>query len=329
MRYNIYRAVYRIVPDRYGKWVSKYLRYANFSISPEIYVGFSLLYGLFLGLDIAIILYVWGFPALIALASILAAFLLFQAFLDSMVILISDARGKAVEEVLPDALQLMAANIRSGLPPDKSLLLAARPEFGPLEVEIRSAAKRTISGKPFDESLKGVSERIDSKLLERSVNMIIEGIRKGGELASLLEQTAEDIRHAKILLKEVSAYVLMYVIFIFFAGAMVAPLLYATSTYLVETMGKIGGMMPGAEVPTAKQVGTLKITRVQLSVEFLQIYSLSALTITSVFGGLIIGLIRDGHEKAGIKFIPIFFILSMGIFFIGKNLISSFLAISV
>lgn len=329
MRYNIYRTIYRIIPDRYGNWVAKYLRYANFSISPEVFVGFSLVYGLFLGLDIAVILYVMGFPTFIVLGSLLGAFILFQAFLNSIVVLISDARSKAVEEVLPDALLLMAANIRSGLPPDKSLLLAARPEFGPLEVEIRSAAKRTISGKPFDESLKGIGERIDSKLLKRSINMIIEGIRKGGELGSLLEQTAEDIRHAKVLLKEVSAYVLMYVIFIFFAAAMAAPLLYAISTYLVETMGKIGGAMPETDIPAPQQMGTLKITRVQMSGEFLQTYSLLSLTISSIFGGLIIGLLRDGHEKAGIKFIPLFFVLSMGVFFISKNFISSFLAISV
>ena len=329
MRYNIYRTICRVVPDRYGKWVAKHLTYANFSISPKVFVGFSLIYGLFLGADIAVILYVMGFPIFIVLASLAATFILFQASLNSVVILISDARSKAVEEVLPDALLLMAANIRSGLPPDKSLLLAARPEFGPLEVEIRSAAKRTISGKPFDESLKGMSEKVDSKLLKRSVNMIIEGIRKGGELGSLLEQTAEDIRQAKVLLKEVSAYVLMYVIFIFFAAAMAAPLLYATSTYLVETMGKIGGAMPEADIPTPQQMGALKITKVQMSGEFLQIYSLISLTITSVFGGLIIGLIRDGHEKAGIKFIPLFFILSIGVFFVSKNLIGSFLAISV
>jgi len=329
LRYNIYRIVYRIVPQSYRKWVAEHLKYADFSIDVERYVGFSILYGLFLAFDIAIILFVLKFSSLIVLASLFGTFLLFQAFFSSILILVSDLRRKAVEEVLPDALQLMAANIRSGLTPDKSLLLAARPEFGPLEVEIRRVAKKTISGEPLETALKGMSERIDSKLLKRSVNLIIEGIRKGGELGTLLEQTADDIRNAKVLLKEVSAYVLMYVIFIFFAAAMAAPLLYAISTYLVETMGKIGGLMPSAEIPTPQQMGTLRITKVQMSGEFLRNYSLIALTITSVFGGLIIGLIREGHEKAGIKFIPIFFALSIGIFFVVKNLVASFLAIAV
>lgn len=329
MRYNVYRAVYRIVPRSYKKWVAEHLRYADFSIPVQKYIGFSVVYGLFLAFDIALILFVLGFSALIVLASLPAIFLLFQAVFSTIVMLVSDLRAKAVEEVLPDALQLMAANIRSGLTPDRSLLLAARPEFGPLEVEIRRVAKKTISGEPLETALKGMSERIDSKLLKRSVNLIIEGIRKGGELGSLLEQTADDIRNAKVLLKEVSAYVLMYVIFIFFAAAMAAPLLYAISTYLVDTMGKIGGKMPFADVPVPEQVGTLKITKTQMSGEFLRNYSLAALSITSVFGALIIGLIREGHEKAGIKFIPIFFGLSMGIFFTVKSLVADFLAIAL
>lgn len=330
MRFSkIYRIVYRIVPQAYRNWVMQYLKYADFSIEPERYLGFSILYSMFLAFDISIIFFVLKFPMFIVFASWAVVFFLFQAFLLSILILVASARSKAVEEILPDALQLMAANIRSGLTPDKSLLLAARPEFGPLEVEIKRVAKRTISGEPLEESLKGMTDRIDSKILGRSVKLVIEGIRKGGELASLLEQTAEDIRHTKVLLKEVSAYVLMYVIFIFFAAAMAAPMLYAISTYLVETMGKIGGLLPGVEAPVPKQLGTLRLSRFQMSGEFLKNYSLLALTITSVFGGMIIGLIREGSEKAGIKFIPIFFALSIGIFFLAKMLVASFLAIGV
>ncbi|HKZ45529.1 MAG TPA: type II secretion system F family protein [archaeon] len=326
---KVYSYVYRLAPQGYKNWVTKNLKFADFSIEPERYIGFSIIYSLFLALDILIIFFVIGFPLLLVLAASVATFSLFQACLLSILILVSSARSKAVEEVLPDVLQLMAANIRSGLTPDKSLLLSARPEFGPLEVEIKKVAKRTISGEPLDESLQGMTERIDSRILNRSLKLVIEGIRKGGELASLLEQTAEDIRHTKILLKEVSAIVLMYVIFIFFAAAMAAPLLYAISTYLVETMGKIGGLLPGTASELPKQMGSIRLTRVQMSTEFLMSYSLMSLTITSIFGGLIIGLIKEGTEKAGIKFIPMFFIISIGLYFAVKMIVSSFLGLGI
>lgn len=327
MKYKIYKTVYRILPLRYKNWISSLLKYADFSITPEKYAGFSIVYSLCLASVIAILFFVLGFSLLLILASFFSTFFLFQAFLYSILILIAERRRKVVEEVLPDALQLMAANIRSGLTPDKALMLSARPEFGPLEVEIRKAAKRTISGETLENSLTKLSESINSKLLKRSVKLIIEGIKKGGELASLLEQTAEDIRHIKILLKEVSATVLMYIIFIFFAAGLAAPLLYSVSTYLVETMTRIGGLLPVTEVPVPGQIG-LTIKKVEIPVEFLRYYSLIAITITSIFGSLIIGLVKEGTEKAGIKFIPILFLLSLSIFLISRVLIEGMLAIS-
>jgi len=327
LRYKIYKTVYRILPLRYKNWISSLLKYADFSIAAERYAGFSIVYSLCLASVTTILFFVLGFSLLLILASFFSTFFLFQAFLYSILILISERRRKNVEEVLPDALQLMAANIRSGLTPDKALLLSARPEFGPLEVEIRRAAKRTISGETLENSLNKLSESINSKLLKRSVKLTIEGIKKGGELASLLEQTAEDIRHVKILLKEVSATVLMYIIFIFFAAALAAPLLYAVSTYLVETMTKIGVMLPEAEVPTPTQIG-ITIKKVQIPLEFLRYYSLIAITITSVFGSIIIGLVKEGTEKAGIKFIPIIFLISLTIFIVSRIMVEGMLAIS-
>lgn len=326
MKFKPYKATYRIAPGFYKRWISSYLKYADFSIAEEKYAGFSVIYGLVSGFAIATVLFILNFSIIFVVSSFFAGFLLIQAFFCSVLILVSERRKKATEEVLPDALQLMAANIRSGLTPDRALMLSARPEFGPLEVEIRRAAKKTISGKSLEESLRGISERINSKILDRSMKLVIEGIRKGGELGSLLEQTADDIRHIRILLKEVSAYVLMYVIFIFFAAALAAPALFAVSTYLVQTMTMLGGIFPG-EVPTPRQVGSLRITRVQIPAEFLMNYSLVALTITSIFGGLIIGLVREGTEKAGIKFIPLLFLLSFGIYFAVKTFVASMFAI--
>ena len=328
MKFNLYNKIYEIVPSAYGDWAKTYLIYADFSIKPENFVGFSVVYSIFLAFSIGFLCLALNLSAILILGSSIGSFLLFQAFLISVLILFSERRRKATEEILPDALQLMAANIRSGLTPDRALLLSARPEFGPLEVEIRRTAKRTISGDTLEDSLTGMSKRINSKLLDRSIKLIIEGIRKGGELASLLEQTAEDIRHIRVLLKEVSAYVLMYVIFIFFAAAMAAPLLYAVSTYLVDTMSRIGELLPTEEVPVPQQIGALKISRAQIPSGFLMTYALVALTITSVFGSFIIGLIREGSEKAGLKFIPVLFALSMSIFFITKTLVAGMIAIS-
>lgn len=326
---EIRKVIYHMIPSAYRNWVAKYLKYAGFTKDSEKYVSDSVLYGIILGLGAALLSVFLNFSTVFIPLMFVGTFLFVQIVFSSLLIIISDNRKKAAEEVLPDALQLMSANIRSGLTPDRALLLAARPEFGPLEVEIKKVAKRTVSGEPLENSLRSMTESINSKLLDRSINLIIEGIGRGGELAALLEQTSEDIRHTKALLKEVSSYVLMYVIFIFFAVAIGAPLLYAVSTYLVGTMGKIGSLVQVEKVPVPAEIGTLRISTAstKISMEFLTQYSLSALAITSIFGGLMIGLIKEGSEQAGLKYIPIVTLLSIGTFFLIKTAVATLINI--
>jgi flagellar protein FlaJ len=240
-----------------------------------------------------------------------------------IIVLIGEKRGSFAESVLPDALQLMSANIRSGLTPDKALLFAARPEFGVLEKEIKLAASKAVAGESIEDSLVALGNRIKSRIVNRTFNLIVEGMKKGGEIASLLEQTADDIRYLRLLKKEVAAQVSMYAIFIFIAIGFAAPLLFAFSSYLVETMSTIGSKLNVGEAANYISIGTIRFGFIRISSDFLRNYSLLTLAIASIFGGLIIGLLQEGKENAGIKFIPILLSLNMAIYFTIKIVLSS------
>ena len=156
--------------------------------------------------------------------------------------------------------------------------------------------------------------------------MLREGISKGGNLSHLLDGLAEDISQAKLMKKEVHAFVLMYAIFIFFAAGVGAPLLYGISSFLVGTMQQIQTPTPELSIPASmKSMKFLRIggAGIEVSPEFLTVYSITALLITSVFGGLIIGLIKEGSEKAGLKYIPILLLLSLGVFYISRKLVTT------
>jgi archaellum biogenesis protein FlaJ (TadC family) len=71
--------------------------------------------------------------------------------------------------------------------------------------------------------------------------------------------------------------------------------------------------VPQASSYTA--LGPLQLSIVQISPSFLRTYALTVLTFTSIFGGLLIGLLQGGNERAGIKYIPILLILNMAIYF--------------
>lgn len=325
---GLYRVIYNSLPSFYKNWVKRYLVYSNFTIPPEKYAGFSILYGLILFVSVTIFLFFIGLAT--KTASLVTGFLLFftfEAFMHGILIYISDSRANFADEAIPDVLSLLSSNIRSGLTPDKALMLSAREEFGPLEEEIKRAAKKTLSGESIEEAIKIIPERINSKSLERTVSLLSEGMAKGGSLQDLLDGLANDIRETRLMKREISAQVMVYAIFIFFAVAIGAPVLLAVSSHLIETMGTISKGINTEYMSLTTNTLSFKFQKIQIDPAFLLRYSISSLIVTSIFGGILIGLIREGSERGGIKYIPILLAISITIFFLARIIIFKFFSI--
>ncbi|MBI5871504.1 type II secretion system F family protein [archaeon] len=312
---------YIFTPKKYREWVEDYIAYSNFHMKPESFINFVLLAGLIIPTFIVGMFWYLGFlPTLLAVLVWLITLSIFEIIAHFILILSADARANFTEEILPDSLQLISANIRSGLTVDKAILTSARPEFGPLEHELRKVAKETLSGRALGDSLKNISKKIKSGLLDRTINLLVEGINKGGNIADLLDNISEDVRQAKTLRREIKAYVMMYSIFIFFAVCIGAPLLFSVSTFLVQTMTKF--TVTGEELFTTTQLPLIKFTGTPVSTKFLTNYSILAIVVSSIFGSLLIGLIQEGTEKAGLKYIPIVVLVSLGVLFLSKILLA-------
>ena len=120
----------------------------------------------------------------------------------------------------------MASNLKSGLTVDRALLMSARPEFGPFEEELNIVGKEITIGKELDVALTNMTKRIKSDKLEKTIALIVSGLRSGGRLSSLLEQTAENLRRQKLVEDKVRSNVLMYLIFIFVAIVALVVFIY-------------------------------------------------------------------------------------------------------
>ena len=90
-----------------------------------------------------------------------------------------------MEEVLPEYLRLVASNDRSGMPLDKSLLEANRPRFGILSKEIELIAKSTYVKGDLGKALQIFGRKFESKILERAMSNINEGIISGSSISKL------------------------------------------------------------------------------------------------------------------------------------------------
>jgi hypothetical protein len=325
----------RLLPGRAREGYRKLLVYSSFTARPEKYMGFALLSGFVIAfavsLSAALLLKLSIHMSLLAFP---VSYLVFELCAYMLVWFSAESKGKATESVLPDALQLMSMNIRAGMTTDRAILLSARPEFGPLEQELRAAGKEILAGKDIGKALLEIPGRVKSDIVESTVKLIVEGIGSGGEIAKLLEQTASDIQKTKLLEKEVRANVLMYVMFIFFAAGIGAPLVFGISTHLVDTLTEQMSQFRFAEIgearPGVSPFGSFKsftsITNISINPDFLIMYAVLCLAVTSIFGGIIIGLIKDGKEKEGAKYIPILLLLSIAIFFATRMLIASMLS---
>ena len=311
---SIYKTLARIIPSKLRKRIRREILCSTIKIDPDKLIGALILWGIIISLLISVILY-----QLLEINHIIGFFIgLTAVFLLSYIwIMFSiDAKTKQVEEVLPDALQLMSSNIRAGLTTDKALLLAARPEFGPLAEEIKRVGRETIIGRSLESALMDMCNRVKSENLQRTVELIVNSLRSGGKLADLLDQTANDIRDQQLIQREISAGVLMYVIFIFIAIGIGAPMLFAVSSFLVEMLTTNISRISSGLPPEVVSGMPISIQVSSISSGFIRMYSLLALSLTSILGGMTMAVIRTGKVRDGFRYIVILLPLSIVIYYL-------------
>lgn len=234
------------------------------------------------------------------------------------------ARIKQIENIFPDFLQLMSSNLRAGMTIDRAMLLSSRPEFAPLDKEILQTGRDITTGKNIEQSLLDMSKRINSEKLHKVLLLIISGIRAGGNLAILLDETSSNLKERSFLEKKAASNVLMYVIFIFLAVAIFAPALFSLSTVLVEVLSNIFSSVPSTE--TINVGVPISFNSISISLNFIKYFALIFMITIDILASLVLGLVSKGSEKEGVKFLIPIILISLTIFFLSRIIISKFLS---
>jgi len=232
-------------------------------------------------------------------------------------------RIKKMEDVFPDVISLMASNLRSGITIEKAFLMAARPEFDPLDKEIMKTGKEITTGQNIIQALYTMSKRIDSEKIEKVIMLIISGLKAGGNISDLLDQTSRNMKEKEVIEKKTRSTILMYVIFIFFAVGAGAPVLFGLSSVLVGVVIKLTSNIPdlGAQASSLP----FSFTQVSLSPNFVLYFSLFFMIITDFISCLVIGLVNKGDGKSGLKFFIPLVVVSIGLFLLIRVVLSGVL----
>jgi len=239
-----------------------------------------------------------------------------------------EARKSAVEAALPDFLSLISANVRSGMTVDQAMWYAAKPEFGILSIEVKSVIKSSFSGEPFEKALDRLSTRFNSKVLERTVLLVKQAMATGGEVAEILEITAEDAREVAIQRKDIASTLLVYVIFLVFASAFGTPFLFSVSNKLIVVLGMAFSSLPsggslGAEVP---QMTFIQPSAPVITAGEFQWFSVATIFITCLIASLLLGVIQSGSKTQGLKFFPFMLLMAYVIYFVVSSFLESVFA---
>lgn len=208
-------------------------------------------------------------------------------------------RKQRVEKVLPDFLNLVAANIKAGMSPIVALRSAARPEFGPLEEEVKVATAKSLGIESFEGVLLSMTKNINSNAFKRTVELFVSSLKGGGNIAAILENAAADLRQTQELQAQLITGTQLYVMFIVFITTVGMPALMAVSMRFIQT---VQTLQPKATSSLAAQIGLGISTPIDQN--FLWVLSIVFLTLTCFFTSMLIGVIHEGRKLYGIKWAP-------------------------
>ena len=323
----MYLRIYSILPNAIKMAFRNQLEYLDLNVDYKKFIGFLFVMATALAIATTIDAY-WLFGINYLVAFVLS----FNFFLGLAYLLISlaaDSRGKLADEVLPDALQLISSNIKAGMTTERSILISARPEFGPLEKELKRVSTKIMTGMPIEAALLEMPHKIKSKAVESTMWLLSKGINSGGQISDLLFQLAANLREQNNLQQEVKANVSIYILMIFVSGAIGGPMLYGVSSFIVEIMTSQRGLIPQVDIPAGAALsgvggiitGIINAPPSSITAEFVIFFTIVMLFVTSIFSAAVIGIIAGGKEKHGTKYVPVMLAVSFFLFFLVRDVL--------
>ncbi|MBM3230260.1 hypothetical protein FJZ22_01220 [Candidatus Pacearchaeota archaeon] len=191
----------------------------------------------------------------------------------------------------------LAESVSTGTPVSKSIVNMRNKNYGVLTPHISKLGNQIALGIPLHTALETFAREVNNPVITRSVSLISEAERAGGEIDYILDSVARSIAEVEKLKKErqsaISSLVVQgYIIFFVFIGIMLV--MEFKILPLAVSVGQIS--MDAQNLGAIDASASEKIDQKTLPNLFL-----SLLIAQGFFAGLIIGKLAEGKIKAGIK----------------------------
>jgi Flp pilus assembly protein TadB len=315
----------RLISRGLSRVISKEMDLAGMKLSVNTIIEYTLVPAFALFIIAAFLLYSVGFGALDSWAVGLLLGGLVMAFMYLYVEYLIDKRKTELEDMLPDFLQIAAANLRSGISLERALLLAARPEFTFLSKDIKDMNRRVFGGEILETSMQELAQRYRSYQLQHAIRMIVEALRYGGAMADLLSQISKDMRNQQLVQKEIAGQLMLYTIFVAFAGLIAAPVLYGLTNEMITVTDTVwSGILQSnpAGLP-ATGLSFFKPSPPKITPTEYTYFSYVCIIVITSFASLIMAAISSGSAVKGLRYMPAFIIIGLLIYLVVGHVVGS------
>ena len=234
-------------------------------------------------------------------------------------------RTKEIEENLPEMLTIVSANLKGGMSFDQALWKAIRPEFGVLSEEMAIVSKKVMVGQSLKDALKEFTQKYESPILRRTMNLLMGELGSGGKISWLLDKIIDNLRKTRELKQEMSSNTLTFVIFITAIVVFIAPILFSLAYALMGILLDISGeILP--QIQDARDSGAAsqlpEVPDLDVDTWNFRAFSILAIGTIAVFSSMIISIIQRGEIMAGIKYVPFFVGMSVAVYLVSVSVMT-------
>ena len=208
----------------------------------------------------------------------------------------------------------MADTLKAGDTYESALREVVNSDYGRLSEEMGIALRRLEEGENIQTALQGFSNRIDSKLVKRTIIILLDSIKTGASLANILEDIADDVKSIYRLKEERKANTTMQFMFMVAAGGFIAPMIFGEITAIMKMFGKI----------TLSALATNSAAADVMS-NFIFLLIQAYLIIEVIGSGLMMSIIREGKFNKSIIYIPVLLLVAYLTYYLAAIVIGSML----
>jgi len=219
-------------------------------------------------------------------------------------------RVRKIDDRFPDFVRDLAESRRAGMTFTKAIMYSSRGNYGVLTPEIQKIARQISWGSSVDNALNAFAKRVNTKLINRTVSLIIEASRSGGNVADVLDAASRDAREIKLIESERRAGMLSYVAIIYVGmGVFLLIILVLCKSLLPSMLGQESLAAGSAYGTAGVATGGTGITREAVTSMFFY-----AALVQSFGMGLVTGVFEEGNIISGVKHTFVMMIVTWVVF---------------